>query len=333
MYTARFTVAVDSTVVTPLSVAEVGYAGDHLSARLIFEVCDRHVYRLELVDGGGAYDITEPLTVNEQGEVVYDIPSQWTAPGTATVRLVRYGDNEQVTHYAPVSLYFADREEGVLAEHHRPRFEVLLETAETAVDRANAAADRVLALDEQLKRAGALSDLAKETADAARDTAQQAFDRAASAKGVYVGSGEMPDGYAVQIDPNGAVLTPTDAARMPYTVLYEGDANAVTGYAYTAPTAQTDGVYGCERFRVFKAWVGDLRVAEQAVTVLTIVADMPLSAAGGVIGETAQVDQFGERFYLKISFNQNGQVFCNGTRTDTTGVVTEQGLYRLAGVM
>lgn len=49
-----------------------------------------------------------------------------------------------------------------------------------------------------------------EAAYTALETAQEAEDRAASTKGVYIGSGEMPEGYDIQIDPNGSAVTVVD---------------------------------------------------------------------------------------------------------------------------
>ena len=42
-------------------------------------------------------------------------------------------------------------------------------------------------------------------ADEALQKSSEAIERAESVQGIYVGSGEMPDGYSIQIDPNGAV--------------------------------------------------------------------------------------------------------------------------------
>lgn len=58
-----------------------------------------------------------------------------------------------------------------------------------------------------------------------------ATERAESVKGVYVGSGDMPDGYGVQIDPNGAVLDMD-------TELNAESQNPVTNAAITSAISQ-----------------------------------------------------------------------------------------------
>ena len=53
--------------------------------------------------------------------------------------------------------------------------------------------------------------MAAEQADSACKKAEAAKSRADSVQGVYVGSGEMPEGYTVQIDPKGTVFTMDNA--------------------------------------------------------------------------------------------------------------------------
>lgn len=49
-------------------------------------------------------------------------------------------------------------------------------------------------------------DSAEEKAQEALETADEAVERAESTRGIYVGSGDMPEGYDVQIDPEGEAL-------------------------------------------------------------------------------------------------------------------------------
>lgn len=337
IYKAEFAVDRDTAAVTPVSPCDAGYTGDHLSAELHFAVGQTdYRYRLEIVDGSGGYDITEPLTPNGDGRVVYRVPSHWTAAGTATVRLIEYGEDERVTHFAPVSLFFADREEGEATEYHRPRFEVLLTTAETAVERANAAAERVESVGDTLEQAGMLSQVAKEVADEALHAAEDAAARAESVKGVFVGSGEMPDGYAVQIDPNGAAVPFEQMVRPPVAVLYNGDEYAAEGYTVSAPVNYIP--YDPDRpdhrvYRVFKIWVGDSNLSAQEPTVLTLVADDAIRDDREVIGSTVGHDQHGNRFYLQFLHGSDGSFSCYGVRRDTQENGHTLGVYRIVGVL
>ncbi len=337
IYKAAFTVDRETAAVTPVSLGEMGYTGDHLSAELAFAVGKSgYTYRLEIVDGSGGYDITEPLTPDQNGQVVYRVPSCWTAPGTATVRLIEYGTDERVTHFAPVSLFFADREEGDAAEYCRPRFEVLLTTAEEAVERASAAATRVEAVGDTLKQAGVLSQAAKEAADEALQTAEDAAARAESVKGVYVGGGEMPDGYAVQIDPNGAAVPFEQIMRPPIAVLYNGDEHAVSGYAVSEPldTIPSDPARpSLLPYRVFRVWVGDMGASGQTATVLTVVVDGPLNYENTAVGSTVYYDEYGNRFTFQLFHWEDGTMRCLGNRKDANGNEHLLGIYRIVGVV
>lgn len=337
IYELTFTVDRDTAAVTPVSTGDTGYAGDHLSAELRFAVGKTdYRYRLEIVDGSGGYDITEPLTPNGEGQVVYRVPSHWTAAGTATVRLIEYGEGERVTHFAPVSLFFADREEGEAAEYHRPRFEVLLTTAETAVERANAAAERVEAAGDTLERAGMLSQVAKETADEALQTAHVAATRAESVKGVFVGSGEMPEGYVVQIDPNGAAVPLEQLIRPPVAVLYDGDEYAVFATTTTEPidTILPDPSRpSILPYRVFRVWVGDMGVSGQIATPLTLVVNAPLDYENTLVGATVYHDEYGNRFTFQLHHWQDGTMRCLGSRKDVNDNEYLLGMYRIVGVL
>lgn len=337
IYRLIFTVDRENAAVTPVSTGDTGYAGDHLSAELRFAVgTNDYRYRLEIVDGSGGYDITEPLVPNGEGQVVYRVPSHWTAAGTATVRLIEYGEDERVTHFAPISLFFADREEGEAAEYHRPRFEVLLTTAETAVERASAAANRVEAVGDTLEQAGMLSQVAKETADEALQTAHAAATRAESVKGVFVGSGEMPDGYVVQIDPNGAAVPLEQLVRPPIAVLYNGDENAGFATTTTEPTEMIlpDAARpSILPYRVFRVWVGDVGVTEQTATPLTVIANAPLGYDDATVGATVYYDEYGSRFIFHLYHAEGGRIWCIGTRKDADNNERAIGMYRIVGVL
>jgi hypothetical protein len=213
---------------------------------------------------------------------------------------------------------------------------VLLTTAETAVERANAAAERVEAADDTLERAGMLSQVAKEVADEALHTADQAVARAESVKGVFVGSGEMPDGYAVQIDPNGAAVDLEQIVRPPVAVLYDGDAEAADGMTSSEPV--TTVLYDPTRpsalpYRVFRLWVGDTGVAIQTATPLTLVVDGPFTEGYGTVGQTTEHDRYGNRFYLRLYRTADGTMTCHGTRTDAQGNTYSLGIYRIVGIV
>ena len=70
-----------------------GVYGDKGQATVTFNLSedvpigDGYRYRVEIVDGAGGYDVTELMT-SEDGMVVVDIPTAWTAPGVAALRLV-----------------------------------------------------------------------------------------------------------------------------------------------------------------------------------------------------------------------------------------------------
>lgn len=181
-----FTVMVDAKTgtVTPNEWQAAGVRGDHRALRLVFEPLDRqYLYQLEIVDGSGAYDVTEPFDAIG-GRLEYDVPASWTAPGIAAIRLVAVGTEPDslVRHFSPIYLHFADREDGDPMGEMIPRWQTVMTEAESAAQDASAAADE------------------------ARDAAFR-VGAAQTLKGVYIGSGDLPDDYAVQIDPNGDPFT------------------------------------------------------------------------------------------------------------------------------
>ena len=103
------TLTVSETTVTPQGPLTCGVSGDERAARLRFclETADAaaYEYRLETIGGDGAYDLTDRLTP-ANGELVFDIPSPWTAAGLAAVRLVRstVADGTETARQYPVGL-------------------------------------------------------------------------------------------------------------------------------------------------------------------------------------------------------------------------------------
>lgn len=179
VYTLKFTVTADG--ITPAEVQPAGVFGDHLAAALEFAVPSQPTgcrYRLEITDGSGAYDITELLDA-KNGVVSYAIPRNWTAAGTATVRLIavtvdKNGEETLCFHAAPARLFFEERDDSTPMEDMLPAWQEVMTRAETVTD--------------TVYEAYASGDLHGHS-------------------GVYVGSGEMPDCCNVQIDPTGDVFT------------------------------------------------------------------------------------------------------------------------------
>lgn len=171
------TVDAATGAVTPNTPQQAGVRGDNRALHLVFEpLSEQYRYQLEIVDGSGGYDVTLPLeAVN--GRLEYDVPAAWTSPGTAAIRLVTVGEGDDpfIRHFAPLHLYFADREDGTAMGEMLPRWQTVMTEAQKA---AEAAQDAVL-------RVGTVQTL----------------------KGVYIGSGDLPEDYAVQIDPNGDPFT------------------------------------------------------------------------------------------------------------------------------
>lgn len=99
-----------------------GVYGDKGQASVTFNLLEGvpmdggYRYRVEIVDGAGGYDVTE-LMPAEEGKVVIDIPTSWTVPGVAALRLVAVetdaeGNEEARFHSLPMHVYFDDRNDG-----------------------------------------------------------------------------------------------------------------------------------------------------------------------------------------------------------------------------
>ena len=207
--------------VTPTDVQPAGYYGDDKVALVTFalsEVVDGHRYRIEIVDGNGAYDITELLDAVDR-VVSYTIPAAWTAAGTATLQLVEIeigedGTETAVMYYPPARSLFEARDNGPSGVDMQARWQELMSAAELASAQAREAAQRVVAAQHIIengegiaKGASALAAAALQQAGDACEKAAEAFERSKAIGSVWVGSGPMPEGYNLQIDPNGEALT------------------------------------------------------------------------------------------------------------------------------
>lgn len=259
--------ALVDTEFQPTEVQTAGFYGDHHAARLVISGLQSDCrYCLEIVDGGGAYDITERMSA-PNGTLTYDIPASWTAPGTARVRVVRVGeergDDTQYVHYAPLLLYFADREDGTAMGEMLPRWQAVMTEVEgkiaTSIEatwKANVQAARAENAANRVENAGEVLTTAAQIATKARDDALDAQQRANTTKGVYVGSGEMPEGYNVQIDPSG------EAIEMADRVVEQGTSGIWTYRKWASGIAECWGRATVET-TITKAW-GELFVADSA---------------------------------------------------------------------
>lgn len=148
IYEHRVTVTEDT--VSPRGPLACGTDGDERAARLhfcfaaAFTDATEYSYRLEIVTGSGAYDITERLTIADN-EIVYDIPAAWTAAGLAAVRLIQFAEQDGIEtarrHFPPVALQFAYRDEGSGAVTAALRWQEYLTRAEAMLDEFGTAGD------------------------------------------------------------------------------------------------------------------------------------------------------------------------------------------------
>lgn len=139
-YLLPFAVDRSTVTVTPDTPQPAGCRGDDRAARLVFQVQNTTAsYHLELIDGHGAADVSTAQTPSA-GQVVWDVPAAWTAPGIAAVRLVETTDDDRRLHYPPVRLLFADRPQADALQDTQPRWEQTmteaLQAAATATDAA-----------------------------------------------------------------------------------------------------------------------------------------------------------------------------------------------------
>lgn len=187
-------ITVQENTVSPQGPLDCGTAGDDGAAQLIFAPLDAaYAYRLEIVTGDGAYDITKSLTVQDSA-VTQDIPAAWTAAGTAAMRLVQLEVQDGIEcarrYYPPVLLQFAYRDEGCGGVTAAPLWQTMLTRAEAVLDEMSALAGeaegaitaaKAAAGDAADAKQAALS--AAASADAAAPYAQSAADAAEEAEG------------------------------------------------------------------------------------------------------------------------------------------------------
>lgn len=83
-----------------------------------------------------------------------------------------------------------------------PRFTLIVEDTVVDDDDVMDSSDEFSALSKMVGKVERADEMAQEALDAA----EEAVERAESTRGLYVGSGNMPEGYDIQIDPTGEAL-------------------------------------------------------------------------------------------------------------------------------
>lgn len=167
-----------------------GVYGDKGQAAVTFNLLDDvpigggYRYRVEIVDGAGGYDVTE-LMAAKNGTVVVDIPTAWTTPGVAALRLVAVetdaeGNENARFHSLPMYIYFDDRNDGdatrVQAE---AAWQAFLAKAEVHIDKARQSAEQSAA---DVKSAQEAADAAEAAAVSAASAAEAAAPHALAAE-------------------------------------------------------------------------------------------------------------------------------------------------------
>lgn len=165
----------DDMQVTPRGMQNAGVQGDDKATRIQFALPaflqEGYTLYIECVDSVGEGDKTDPLAVID-GAVSFDLPLAWTQHGgEATLRLVAEVEVEGVVAYTAIG---------------RVRYD----------GRATAFAKMKSLVDGSIQ--ALLERITKMIADA-----KVWID---NVNGVYVGSGDMPDGCVIQIDPTGEAL-------------------------------------------------------------------------------------------------------------------------------
>ncbi len=221
IYNINFDVTRATASVTQTLVQFAGHYGDDKFARVTFTLdstVPEHKYRIEIVDGNGAYDVTELLDAQDNA-VSYTIPAEWTAAGTATLQLVELeisddGKATAVAHFKPARIYFEESNQSGVSGEMQMKWQELFTAAESTTAQAKQAAQRIVSAQHIIENGEKIAGGANETANQAMtkalealDEANDAYERAYSVRGVYVGPGDMPDGFNLQIDPSGEVFT------------------------------------------------------------------------------------------------------------------------------
>ena len=168
-----------------------GVYGDKGQATVTFNLSedvpfgDDYYYRVEIVDGAGGYDVTGPMAA-ENGTVVVDIPTAWTTPGVAALRLVAVetdaeGNENARFHSLPMYIYFDDRNDGsAIRVQAEAAWQEFLAKAAVDIDNASRSAERSAA---DAKSAQEAADAAEKAAkSAATDAAQGASEHVEEAK-------------------------------------------------------------------------------------------------------------------------------------------------------
>ena len=189
VYSFLYEVDCTAMTVSPVAPQRAGCYGDHHFAAVRFELknnsaADTYRYRIEIVDGSGAYDITELLSIQD-GAVEYTIPCVWTAPGLATLRLIQIevasdGSETASLHYPPVHLIFEQREGADMGEV-LPIWQSVMTKAENGAASAVVAAANVSAVAEEARKATSDAEVATTQALEAAASGNQAAVSANSA--------------------------------------------------------------------------------------------------------------------------------------------------------
>ncbi len=207
-------VMVDKTGgVLPKSPQYAGIQGEHNACRVVFDVSvwadEPFLYRGEFVGGDGTGGTTAVLSV-EDGCVSFPFPAAWTAAGgRAVARLVASvtvdGEETQTVYAVDVPLYFAAKQEydAAAREEVYTGFTALAEAVQTAVDTV----EKKLADGSLIGPQGEQGEQGPEGPKGPQGEQGPEGPKGPQGEqgvsGVYVGSGEMPEGYHVQIDPDG----------------------------------------------------------------------------------------------------------------------------------
>lgn len=159
--------------ITPRRVQDAGVQGEDNATRVEFVLPailrSGYTLYLEHLDNVNKYDKTDPLKVSD-GKVAFDLPFEWTQHGgEAVVRLV--AENDDVIDYTVDGrVRYADRSTEITKS--KSLFEGSLQRAQAKIEKMIADAKEWIG----------------------------------NVKGVYVGSGDMPEGCVIQVDPEGEAL-------------------------------------------------------------------------------------------------------------------------------
>lgn len=211
-----------------------GVQGDHNAAQVTFtlgfaQIDPDYRYRIEYVDGTGAFDTTEFLTPT-QGVVSCLLPCAWTASGgTAEIRLVvslldETNREELIVYSLAGRLKFDTREDGgaVIQDTFSQGLSGLIAEAEEATDAAGTAASA--------------ANLAAGSANTAAGAANRAADLANTAAS-YANSAARNANTAADYAKSNAELAGNAGE---YAWLKAREAEKATGYAKEAATAAFD---------------------------------------------------------------------------------------------